>query len=293
MNRGLLQQSLAVVAIVSVVAVAQPRVLVVQAHPDDETGCAAFLFALARYQRAVVDICVITNGEAGYRYSTLAEQLYGVPLTIDSIGREHLPRIRKREMLESAELLGVRRVFFLDERDHAYNQSLEETLSVWDTVAVKRRLERILAEGRYDVAIGLLPTRSTHGGHKAATYLLLAAAQAVAGQMLVLGVAPGDTLPPLDLEPFVAANIVPPSVVFDRSVGFGYNRRLNWTAIVRWVAGVHRSQGLMPLGPVARYEYYWVLWPHEPEAYHRVQQLVTAVQQTLHQHVPNYPEQVK
>ncbi|KXB97348.1 MAG: hypothetical protein AA908_07675 [Chlorobi bacterium NICIL-2] len=270
------------------VALGQPRILVVQAHPDDETGCAALLFALARYRQATVDVCVITNGEAGYRYSTLAEKLYGLRLTEDSVGRANLPRIRKQEMLRAAELLGVRNVFFLDEIDHAYNQSLEETLNVWDTAAVLHRIERILRRGRYDAAIGLLPTRQTHGGHKAATFLLITAARRVAPQMPVLGVMPSDSVPAgMDVEPFVGQ--LPAPLVFDRSVGFGFNRRLQLAAVVRWVAAEHRSQGLMPLGPVPAREYYWLLSPETPQARQRAERLFTELERALQEHLPNYP----
>lgn len=274
--------------IVCVVAEGQPRILVVQAHPDDETGCAALLFALARYQQATVDVCVITNGEAGYRYSTLAEKLYGLRLTEDTLGRAHLPRIRKLEMLRAAEILGVRNVHFLDEIDHAYNQSLEETLAIWDTAAVLQRIERLLRRGRYDAAIGLLPTRQTHGGHKAATFLLLRAARRIAPQMPVLGVLPSDTLPTtIEAEPFVGQLPVP--LVFDRSVGFGFNRRLQLAAVVRWVAAEHRSQGLMPLGPIPAREYYWLLSPDSPQARSRAEHLFAELQKTLHEQLPNYP----
>jgi LmbE family N-acetylglucosaminyl deacetylase len=274
--------------IACVVALGQPRILVVQAHPDDETGCAALLFALARYQQATVDVCVITNGEAGYRYSTLAERLYGLRLTVDSVGRANLPRIRKQEMLRAAELLGVRNVFFLDEIDHAYNQSLEETLTVWDTAAVLHRIERILRGGRYDAAIGLLPMRQTHGGHKAATFLLIVAAQRVAPQMPVLGVMPSDTVPAgIEVEPFVGR--LPAPLVFDRSAGFGFNRRLQLTAVVRWVAAEHRSQGLLPLGPVPAREYYWLLSPDTPQARYRAERIFAELEKTLQEHLPNYP----
>ena len=57
-----------------------PRVLVVVAHPDDESVLSVTLYKLAKEQYARVDLFVITNGEAGYRYSTLAEQFYGVSL---------------------------------------------------------------------------------------------------------------------------------------------------------------------------------------------------------------------
>ncbi|MCS7302333.1 MAG: PIG-L family deacetylase [Bacteroidota bacterium] len=274
-----------------VVAMGQPRILVVQAHPDDETACAALLFALTHYQNAIVDICVITNGEAGYRYATLAEALYHLPLTIDSIGRAHLPRIRKREMLEAAELLGVRTVYFLDERDHAYTQSMEETLREWDTAIVRHQLERIIRRGRYDLALGLLPTQTTHGGHKAATYLLLQAAARVQPQLPVLGVLGGDSLFAVAMEPFAEGVINTPPLVFDRTVSFGFNRRLTWKAIVAWNAAVHRSQGLMPLGPIANREYYWLLAPRTESARVQVEKLFRMLREKLRTELPNYPEQ--
>lgn len=273
------------------VGMGQPTVLVVQAHPDDETACSAFLFALRHYQKSAVDICVITNGEAGYRYSTLAEQLYGIPLTNDSVGRAYLPLIRKREMLDAAQVLGIRAVYFLDERDHAYNQNLEETLSVWDTAAIVQRLERILQKGRYDFAIGLLPTHSTHGGHKAATFLLLRAVAAVAPQLPVLGVAASDSLPPLQLESFVAGAEQLPPLIFDRTASFGFNQRLNWKAVVAWNVAVHRSQGLMPLAPIPAHEYYWILSPlPSAEAHRHVEQFFAALTETLRKQLPNHPQ---
>jgi len=45
---------------------------------------------------------VITNGEGGYRYSLLAEPVYGVALTDEAVGRAALPEIRKRGLLTAA-----------------------------------------------------------------------------------------------------------------------------------------------------------------------------------------------
>ena len=53
-----------------------PRVLVVIAHPDDESILAVTLYKITREHGGVVDLFVITNGEAGFRYSTLAETYY-------------------------------------------------------------------------------------------------------------------------------------------------------------------------------------------------------------------------
>ena len=50
-----------------------PKILVVTAHPDDETGMAAVIYKVTHEMNGTVDQCVITNGEGGYKYSTLAE----------------------------------------------------------------------------------------------------------------------------------------------------------------------------------------------------------------------------
>ncbi len=57
-----------------------PRVLVVVAHPDDESVFSVTLYKFAKEHNGLVDLAVITNGEAGYKYSVLAEGIYGKKL---------------------------------------------------------------------------------------------------------------------------------------------------------------------------------------------------------------------
>jgi len=74
-------------ALLSQVATAQPargKLLIVTAHPDDEYAFAAVVYRLVRECGWSADQIVITNGESGYRYATLAETFYGV-----SLGRYH------------------------------------------------------------------------------------------------------------------------------------------------------------------------------------------------------------
>src|SRR6204780_155658 len=66
------------------------------AHPDDEFTFAATAYRIARELGGTVDQVVISNGEAGYRYSLLAEQIYGLGLTDEKIGGANLPEIRKK-----------------------------------------------------------------------------------------------------------------------------------------------------------------------------------------------------
>jgi hypothetical protein len=94
-----------------------PRVLIINAHPDDESGCAVTVYKITHELGGIVDLCLITNGEGGYKYSTLAEPVYGLELTDEKIGRAHLPRIRKEEMMNAGKIIGLRNIFFLEHWD--------------------------------------------------------------------------------------------------------------------------------------------------------------------------------
>ena len=85
---------------------ARRKLLIVAAHPDDEYAFAATTYRLTHELGWIADHVVITNGEAGYRYSALAEAVYGVGLTGESEGRSRLPAIRKRETLAAGKVLG-------------------------------------------------------------------------------------------------------------------------------------------------------------------------------------------
>ena len=78
------------------------KLLIVAAHPDDEYAVGATTYRLTRELGWAADHVFITNGEAGYRYSALAEALYGVGLTSENQGRSRLPAIRRRETRQPA-----------------------------------------------------------------------------------------------------------------------------------------------------------------------------------------------
>lgn len=73
------------------------RVLLVVAHPDDEYDMAATVYRITTELRGVADEIIITSGEAGYHYSSLAERYYGVALTDESTNRARLAHIRMEE----------------------------------------------------------------------------------------------------------------------------------------------------------------------------------------------------
>jgi LmbE family N-acetylglucosaminyl deacetylase len=233
-----------------------PRVLIVVAHPDDESCFAATVYEITHNLGGVVDQLVITNGEGGYRYSLLAESFYGVALTDEAIGRGALPEIRKRELLEAGHILGIANHFFLDQLDRRYTQDIEEVLGEhWSKGVVLPEVERRIAGGNYDFVFTLFPSPDTHGGHKAATITALNAVQKIGMRKpVVLGCQDsrsGESKQP-SWQGFQSAqhpfSVLPQVYVTDRTVRFGFNNALDYQIIVNWVIAAHKSQGAFQMG---------------------------------------------
>jgi len=229
-----------------------PRVLVVTAHPDDEIAFAGALYKISTHLGGVVDLLVITNGEAGYKYSTLAERLYGAKLTDEEVGRRLLPEIRARELAESAYYLGIHGVKLLGEKDHQYTQELDEVFGpnakIWNLERVRRELDDVLTNGRYDFVFGLRPRPTTHAHHKAATLL---AAEAVLAQpearrpvMMVVQVVDHSSASPLEFAVNDGGLVVGP-FPFDRTQKFGHEGKLDYRIVANWGIAAHKSQGTM------------------------------------------------
>ena len=153
-----------------------PKVLLVVAHPDDEYFFAATVYRIAKELRGTVDQVVITNGEAGFRYSTLAEPYYNAKLTDEHAAQVRLPEIRRRETLAAGRVLGIRRHHFLNQRDARFTLDPEEAFRLWDTEAVTRWIAGLMERERYEFVFGVLPTADTHGHHQSATLIALDAA---------------------------------------------------------------------------------------------------------------------
>jgi N-acetylglucosamine malate deacetylase 2 len=228
----------------------RPKLLIVVAHPDDEYTFAATIYRLVRELGWIADQVVITNGEAGYRYAALAETVYGTKLVQEDKGRAHLPAIRKEEVLRAGKILGVRRHYFLDQRDSGFaSNAAEADAGNWDRARISHFLKGLLVHEHYDAILTLLPTPETHGHHRAATILTL---EAVVGlredeRPLVFGAeADSDdegtrTFAGLSLTATIDHE---PAIVFDRNASFGYRNALNYQIVVNWVIAEHKSQGL-------------------------------------------------
>ncbi len=229
------------------------KCLIVTAHPDDESTFSITIYKLIHDLKAKIDIVVITNGEGGYKYSTLAEDFYGLELTDEKIGRENLPTIRKREMMNAGKILGIRNYYFLEQKDHKYTQDVKEIYQgIWDIDLVKKRLSEIITNGEYNYIFTLLPTVDTHAHHKGATILTLEVVKnlAIKNKPIVLGsmlTAKEDTSSKdyEGLEGFSVTKINKdaPIFVFDRTQKFGYKDNLNYKIIANWLLAEHKSQG--------------------------------------------------
>ncbi len=237
-----------------------PRVLCVVAHPDDEIAFAGTLYKTTTHLDGVCDVVVITNGEGGFKYSTLSEPVYGLELTEEEIGRRELPAIRRRELIEGCRILRVHDVRFLGQRDHRYTQDVGEILGedaeVWDVPFVLESLDCVLRRGDYDLVLTLTPTPETHGHHQAATILALEAVLALdPGERpptLCVRTAAGDEPAPSDFSGLggypvtrIAESVDP--FVFDRAQALGYRGRLSYRILANWAIAEHKSQGTMQL----------------------------------------------
>ncbi len=250
-----------------------PRVLGVVAHPDDEFSFAGVLFKTATHLCGTCELVTLTDGQGGFKYATFAEVLHRLPLTDEPTGRRELPRIRRREQLESAQLLGIRRLHYLDQPDHRYTTDLSEVLgpdaAVWDLDAIARGLDELLKRGRFDFVLVHPPTVSTHAHHQAATLLALEALgrlpEATRPVLLTAEVESGPDngppwIAPAALERCADARLTAGPFTFDRTQSFGHRGQLDYRLVIDAAIGRHVSQGTMLrlMGQGTREEY-WIL----------------------------------
>ena len=252
------------------------KILIVVAHPDDEYACAATTYRLVRELGWTADEVVITNGEGGYRYSALAEAYYGVALSSEAGGRAYLPAIRKEESRRAGKILGIRRHYFLEQRDLGFaDDPATADSGNWNRERIRAFLGDLLAREQYDLVLTLLPTAETHGHHRVAAQLALEAVSALpAGRRpLCFGVeAVGKHDKPIRFTGSTTS--AEPALVFDRSTTFGYRGSLDYRIVVNWVIAEHKSQGLFQMDSGKHeLEEFWLFTVSGEDAARRVEDL--------------------
>lgn len=246
----------------------EPKILLVTAHPDDDALFSATVFKTTHLLDGVVDLAMMTNGEGGYKYSTLGNYIYDRQLDKEEVGRAYLPGIRKQELMSGGEIVGIRNYFFFDQVDDEFSKDISKPLKSWNSDWIKERLYNILEKEQYDFVFTMMPTQSTHAHHKASAILALQAVQKLPENERPAVFATDIVSSAEDSTDYTQLNGYPISkrmedelpLLFDRTQTFGYNDRLNYKIIANWVIAEHKSQGTMQLimgrGNVEQY------WPY-------------------------------
>ena len=134
-------------------------VLLIVAHPDDETGVVPYLVQLID-QKKHVAIIYTTHGEAGHNNMG--------PERAQSLGA-----VREMELRHALESVGNNNVWFLSGRDTP-SQNVQESLANWHQGEVGEELVRMVRLTRPEVIITWMPgffVSENHGDHQAAGVL--------------------------------------------------------------------------------------------------------------------------
>lgn len=162
--------------------------LVILAHPDDETfGCGGTIALHSRAGANITYVCA-TLGEMGRNM--------GNPIMAN---RETLPKLRERELRESCRILGIDDLRLLGLRD--------KTVEFVDPELLAERLRAIIREVKPSFIITFYPEYAVHPDHNA---IGAATVRAVAGL-------PVSERPPLYCHAFgaKAGELGPPDIAVD------------------------------------------------------------------------------
>lgn len=227
-----------------------PKVLIVTAHPDDETMFPATIFKITRELKGTVDLALITDASGGYN-GLVASTYYDKNLTDSATGRVALPLLRKKELMCSGEVMGIRNFFFFDQLDDFYQLDPKPFFEGkrWDMAYCEKKLNKILEEGQYDYVFCLIPSAEQHAHHKTASIMAIRAVKNLKSvkKPIVLG---GRALnknytykfEELEGYPETKISAKAPVFYFDRSFGFGERNQHSYMIVADWVKACHKSQ---------------------------------------------------
>jgi LmbE family N-acetylglucosaminyl deacetylase len=262
-----------------------PKVLVVTAHPDDETGFSVTMFKITHELKGTVDMAVMTDGGGGFADSQLGAMYYGLDLTGSVVARTHLPMLRKQEILNAGKIMGVRNIYFMEQPDDWYTTDPNPYISGknWDIAYVERRMDKLLADRDYDFIITMLPHAGQHGHHKTSVLMALRAVQRYKGAnkpIIIAGSPMSATSKPTEftqLEGYPETKIKPNSPVFElnRAFRFKENVKVSYKIVADWVIGEYKSQGAIQENGIHKtdfevYRYYDI---NDPKGLVKVQKL--------------------
>ena len=234
-------------------------VLLVIAHPDDETLFGGLVYTLTHHLNASVDLACITNGEDGFAHAILSQPFYGnIQLTEESVARTHLAHIRQKELFGSGEILGIRNYFFYDQMDLGYTQSTHTVLNdQWKKEWVIQRFEHTIKYGNgangYDLMILMLPNVDSHAHHTLSGLLALEAIDRLK-QMnstdLIIPTVIGGSEFVLNQPPTCLQS---PLAEVSTELEFRFNLRwklvdlpyVDYQTILLWMAAEHKTQGTL------------------------------------------------
>ncbi len=237
-----------------------PKVLVITAHPDDETNFSVSLFKITRELKGTVDMAVMTDGGGGFADAQLGAMYFGLPLTDSIVARTHLPMIRKQEILNAAKIMGIRNIYFMEQPDDFYSTNIEPYISGknWNIAYVEKRLDVLLAERGYDFVITMLPEPGQHGHHKTAVLMGLRAVQRFNGPNKPIIIAGSTKMNGnKDSEfsmlvgfPETKINATAPHFILNRAYRFAENDKLSYKIVADWVIAEYKSQGAIQEGAI-------------------------------------------
>lgn len=277
--------------LLSLNALAQgPNILIVTAHPDDETMFPVTVFKITHELKGSADIALLTDASGGFN-GMVASSYFGVNMLDSTVGRKHLPTIRKKEMKASGDILGIKNYFFFDQRDDFYNRDEKPYLQGkrWNISYIERRLDSILAAGQYDYIFCMVPHEGQHAHHKTASLSALRAVQRYkrTKKPLILGGQAqnkGYTFRFTELEGYPESRVSATSPVFefDRSYTFGEDNKHSYMIVADWVKASHKTQSgdmnqAMHKGDL---EVFWYFALNEDQRIAEVKQLFETLKKT-------------
>jgi LmbE family N-acetylglucosaminyl deacetylase len=218
-----------------------------------------------------VDELIITNGEGGFRYSTLTEPYYNKSLTVEEIGRTELPAIRRKEALNAGKILGIKRHFFLNQKDEHFTTDEEDgPKHGWNSALIAYRTEALVKKEHYQYVFSILPRATTHGHHQAATALAAKVIHDLPENIrpVLLGFDTDATeFFPRREDQYPQRWGSTYAYAFDRTTRFGFQDALTYQIVVNWMIAEHKSQGLLQtMCDKDPREYIWVDFESTPEA---------------------------